>query len=173
MTLTKNKIIKLFNDKKPRNAKEARKLGLSLTYVGSGAFRSVFVVNKKTIGKQLVVKFLNCDTSRYCENLDNIAHAQHELTMIRKINKTQKLAALRPFIPEVHYEDFRHGVLLTDFYYRLVSAKRVIVRKILDQVAEAVLGAIEDTEYDSRDIAHYNIMQTKDGEFKLIDLGLL
>ena len=163
--MTKKAIISLFKKHRPKTPKEARALGLSLNCAGSGAFREVYVIGKKL----LVVKFPLLTRSK----ADNIDHAQHEIYVIRKINKTQKYAALRPFVPVIHYADYRHGVLLTDYYYHVGQSKSVLVSQVLSQVADAIFDDTDNMDSVDRDVAGYNIMQTKAGMFKLIDLGLL
>jgi len=162
---TKTEIIKLFKEYKPKTAKEARNIGLSLTRLASGAFREVYAINKQDSANRLVVKFPISGASKE----GNLEHARHEIYVIRKITRIQKFAALRPFIPAMYYADTRNGVLLTDYYHKVGQSKAVFVGHVLQQVADAIF----DDEGDDRDIAGYNIMQTREGEFKIIDLGLL
>ena len=165
--MTKSQIVRKFKKHKPKNAEEATALGLKLIHAGSGAFRKAYIINKHDADNRMVVKFPLTNLGSKERNLE---HARHEIYIIRKINKTARYAALRPFLPAICYADYRHGVLLTDYYFKVGETRACIASIVLTQVSEAVF---DDSFSEDRDIAGYNIMQTKEGKFKLIDLGLL
>jgi hypothetical protein len=156
-------IVTLLRTHKPKTVKDLKAIGFSLKSIGSGAFRSCYVINNDDLRNRVVVKiplsgWSNCD------------HAQHEIYMIRKINKTKRYAALQPFMPRILYADYRHGIIVVPYYYALGESKGCVAANVLSKVADAVF---EDNNSDERDITSWNIRQTKEGDLKIIDLGLV
>jgi hypothetical protein len=146
-----------FKNCKIKSDKQAKEC-LTLKRLGSGAFREAYLINNAA-----VVKFPIGDHE------SNLYHSQKEIAMIRKINNKAKYRALRPFLPKVYYTDYRHGILIVERCYKLKAGIPYIVADIIGKVFEAI---INQTSW-SADIEYYNVMENAEGEYRLIDLGLL
>ena len=161
-------MIALFEEHKPKTVRELKDLGFSVKRVGSGAFRSCFIIMQKhDVENCIVVKI---PITKPGSTRGNLEHAQHEIATIRKINKQKRFTALRPFMPKILYADYRHGVIVMPYYYPVRETRGFIVSVVLGRVADAVF---DDRNNEERDISPWNIRMNKCGEYKLIDLGLI
>lgn len=158
-------IVELFKKHKPTTAKEIRKLGIKMHKITSGAFRDVYVFNDLP----LVVKIPRTNWE-HTPN-ENLEHAQDEIKAYKAVFKKKALKALRPFMPQFYYMDYKHGVVLAEKYRRL-SESRVtnIIQNLFGQLLEELTAL--DPNYDL-DIHSANIAKDAYGNYKFIDLGML
>lgn len=159
MYTTQESVISLLKKGKINSRKDLRSLDIPHRKVGSGAFRDSFVIFPNNKKERFVIKFPITKTTPQM----NVCHSQNELNAIKKISTTTKLAFLRNFLPTVLYSNYRKGIIAMEYYYRCREASQIAY--VLER-AYAGLYPARDV-----DIEYYNVRETKDGEYRLIDLG--
>jgi hypothetical protein len=90
---------------KPQTFEDFAKTGMRLTFIGEGAFRTVFQI----AALPLVIKFPRTedDDLRTC--------IRHSVIEVRKIKTLQKFSIMRPHLPRVYYSDKRAGVIVMEY----------------------------------------------------------
>lgn len=163
-------VLKLLKKHKPKTAEEFKsKIKYPLKKLGSGAFRTTYHIK----GTNLVIKFPYVDDT-YCDgdyndSCENIEHTQEEITNIRNINKKAKYKALRPFMPKIHYTDFRHGIIVMEKYKPARYGK---ISKLWGSFINTIIDAIEETRDTWSDLHACNLGIDELGNYKIIDLGI-
>jgi len=143
--------------------------GLSLKFIGEGAFRFVF----KVVGTGLVMKvpMLIDEQTEMGAQYDHTPfdHAMIEWAYRKKVMRYKKYEFFRPYMPAYHYIVPSTGVMLTD-YYKPVSYARTKynaeIERIIDKLAEM---GIDDGDVGPDKKDNYGL--TRDGKLKILDLG--
>ena len=169
--LTKaNNIARVLKLEKPETVEDLLiNCGLSLKFIGEGAFRFVF----KIVGTRLVVKvpMTETDQAELGHNYAHtpIVHASTEWKYRKKVMREKKYEFFRPYMPTLHCLVPLTGVTLTD-YYRPVPWSRTKYDDEIDQIIGnlASIGVLDgDVGPDKRD--NYGI--DRYGKLRIIDLG--
>jgi hypothetical protein len=154
--MNRGTIIELLNQGHITSVKDLRRLKVPYRAAGSGAFRMSYIIFPKDEKEHFVIKFPGSE-------FGSIKHTQDEIRAIRKIKNTLKLAFLRPFLPTILYSNYRSGIIAMEYYYKC---------KDCSAVAYTLSMAYEELNpYSEADIEYYNIRETGNGDYKLIDLG--
>lgn len=96
--------LRKIRSRKPTSPKEFKAIGLTLRYIGSGAFRSVC----KIVNCDLVVKFpLESDVP---------TGRRHTLSEVRRLARLRKSRVMQPHLPEIFYVDKVKGILVMRYY---------------------------------------------------------
>lgn len=162
MTINDTSVVELLKKYKPKFRSDFKKLGLKLKFIGSGAFRNAYQI----IDTNLVVKFPN-DPEYY----EDVEHSQDEIYHIRTINKNAKYKVLRPFIPKLHYANYKYGVIVMDKFQKVRYNDKAAVAVV--NVLNEVMNAITGHKSGWYDLSIWNIGIDWDGAYKVLDLGLL
>jgi hypothetical protein len=156
MKLDVDQVIALFKEHKPANLDEILDIGLSLHPIGSGVFRNTYQINKLP----LIVKIpmsISWD--------ENVEHSLIEIAKINKIKKDKKYKLLRRYLPEVYYAN-KQGIILMPKYRMLKYNEGRIVSDFIGNMLFDING-------DSGDMHSSNVACNADGEYVIIDLGLI
>ena len=130
---------------------------LKLRHIGSGAFRDTYRVGKLPI----VIKI----------PFNEISHARHEARVITKVMKDEKFKALRPFMPKLYYYDKKTGIIVMEYCRTMkYGPTSDAVSKIFSTLVSKLF---RKPMYDESDIRGYNIGKNNNGQYKIIDLGLI
>lgn len=101
---TEQDFLRWMRSNRPDTIEALRKCGLRLRPIGSGAFREVYHI----CDFKLVVKIPHNDES--------VEHTRNEIKFIKDVNKSARFAALRRYMPETLYSDYRGGVIVMRLY---------------------------------------------------------
>lgn len=155
-------IIELFNKYHFESVYDIKKAGLKIKEIGSGEFRTAYLIEK-----QLVAKFPTGDI-RYCKSNwghTAIGHSINEVAAIKKVLKTRKFRPMHRYMPEILYFNEETGVILMHRYDSVSSDKSIICGMITDLA--------DDIGLNYCDFHEYNVGINDDGEVKVLDLGLM
>jgi hypothetical protein len=165
-----NRITRILKKEKPESIYDLLlDCGLSLKFLGDGAFREVF----KIVGTGLVVKVPRTDgelmemSAGYAHTPVDHAHAEWDHR--KKVMREKKYEFFRPYMPALHCLVPSTGVLLAD-YYRPLPYTRTKYDAEIDQIigSLAAIGVNDgDVAKDKKD--NYGI--DRDGKLRIIDLG--
>jgi hypothetical protein len=89
---------------RPTSLLEFKALGLPVRRLGAGLFRAGYKIR----GCDLVVKF-----PLIAGNTEAIEHTAAEMRRIRRLSQS---AAIRPYLPTVHYFDKKNGIIVMQYY---------------------------------------------------------
>jgi hypothetical protein len=130
-------------------------------YVGGGAFRDVYHI----IGTDVVVK-LPRKGANYARNK---THARHEILIWNRIFKAKtgdELAGFKQYLPNIRACDTKTGVMVVRKYEKLKGRHDKMLMALEQKVKEVF-------DIPNGDIHHNNVGVDKEGNIKIIDLGLL
>lgn len=155
-------IIDTFNKRHFKTAAEVKQAGLKIKKLGSGAFRTAYLVENK-----LVAKFPT-GNDRYCKSgwgHTAITHSVIEVATINKILKKKKYKPLHRYMPDILYFNAVTGVILMYRYDRTDTRIGSIVCNMLHDLAR-------DIGLSFNDLHEYNVGINDFDEVKILDMGL-
>lgn len=100
--MTIKQVINLLKKHKPKNAIEARGIGLRLRQIGQGAYRAVYAVRDLP----LVVKF---PTPYWSSSgmKSAIDHARFEIRTLKRLSTTK----MKQYLPKIYFTNWKTGVV--------------------------------------------------------------
>lgn len=137
--------------------------GFPLQWIGSGTFRDAYHVT----GTSLVIKVPRFDSDKATLKY-NIQHARDEFSIWRRMKVAKlKYAAFKSYLPELIYFDTKTGIMVVRKYNKVRYSK--IANKLIRELEASITATMKTAEAD----IHYgNLGLDKDGNIKIIDMGL-
>lgn len=147
---------------KPKTASECRKTcGVELVSVGTGCAREAYLV----CDTELVVKF--------CRNQDYKYQSDRENKAYHAIMRDRRLSRVRKFLPTIHYYSRKSGVTVTDYVPEKVENRTDMYSKVRDVIFKIASNVNKkNMAFYAGDLHPDNIGVTKEGKYKVLDMGL-
>lgn len=156
--MTISELIKLFEKYNFKSVEKAKKAGLKLTYIGSGAFREAYRIGKLPV----IVKFPYSSSE----------HSRREISIISKINRQNKYEYLRPYVPKIYYSNPKTGVIIMEQckpFKSEITGKYELACKVLRDLVMSLFGPFASDDLYCSNLG-YSLAYDK--QLKILDFGL-
>lgn len=166
--MTEQEIVGRFKRNRPASVDDLlERCKLTLKYLSCGAFRKVYKIDRLP----LVVKLPTAPPAEDGESQTaNLMHARKEYNAWRKIMRSPRFKALRPYMPEVLYFNRNTGTLLMREYKPVLPFRR---RQRMNEINVKVKEVLNLAEVDLGGDKADNYGLDRNGTLKIIDLAFL